>query len=119
MLENRFQCFFFRMLFAMLFCGIGLSAEPVGKMNVPQILSEFDNANDSRQKELANRFYDILNGEEFFDEPYKMPAGWPADSVRAEFWLKASSYCFSPQQYKDAVKFGNRALPLLRSNTSA
>ena len=97
----------------MLFCGIGLSAEPVGKMNVPQILSEFDNANDSRQKELANCFYDILNGEEFFDEPYKMPAGWPADSVRAEFWLKASSYCFSTQQYKDAVKFGNRALPLL------
>ena len=71
------------------------------------------NANDSRQKELANRFYDILNGEEFFDEPYKMPAGWPADSVRAEFWLKASSYCFSTQQYKDAVKFGNKALPLL------
>lgn len=99
--------------FAMLFCGIGLSAKPVGKMNVPQILSEFDNANDSRQKELANRFYDILNGEEFFNEPYKMPAGWPADSVRAEFWLKASSYCFSTQQYKDAVKFGNKALPLL------
>lgn len=97
----------------MLFSGIGYSSEPVGKMNVPQILSEFDNANDSRQKELANRFYDILNGEEFFDEPYKMPAGWPADSVRAEFWLKASSYCFSTQQYKDAVKFGNRALPLL------
>lgn len=97
----------------MLFCGIGLSAEPVGKMNVPQILSEFDNANDSRQKELANRFYDILNGEEFFDEPYKMPAGWPADSVRAEFWLKASSYCFSTQQYKDAIKFGNKTLPLL------
>ena len=47
----------------MLFSGIGYSSEPVGNMTVPQILSEFDNANDSRQKELANRFYDILNGE--------------------------------------------------------
>lgn len=102
----------FSVAFAMLFCGIGLSAETVGKMSVPQILSEFDNADDSRQKELANRFYDILNSEEFFDEPYKMPVGWPADSVRAEFWLQASSYCFSTQQYKDAVKFGNKALPL-------
>ena len=65
--------------FAMLFCGIGLSAKPVGKMSVPQILSQFDNANDSRQKELANRIHDILNGEEFFDEHYKMQAGRPAD----------------------------------------
>lgn len=61
--------------FAMLFCGIGLSAKPVGKMNVPQILSEFDNANDSRQKELANRFYDILNGEEFSTNPTRCQPG--------------------------------------------
>ena len=33
----------FSVAFAMLFCGIGLSAETVGKMSVPQILSEFDN----------------------------------------------------------------------------
>ena len=28
--------------FAVMFCGIGLSSEPVGKMNIPQILSEFE-----------------------------------------------------------------------------
>ena len=83
------------------------------KMTVPQILTAFDSANVSRQKELANRFFDILNGEDYFDEPYSMPTNWPADSVRAKVWLTAACYFFDTQQYKNAVKFGNKALPLM------
>lgn len=100
----------------LLFYGTCLSTEPVGKMTAPEILAEFDGADAGRQRALAARFYEILNGEKFFDEPYKMPTGWPADSVRAEFWLNASKYCFDTQQYKDAVKFGHKALPLLRGD---
>lgn len=97
-------------------CGIGFAAEPVDKMTVPQILAGFDDADDKRQKALANRFFDILNKEEYFDEPYTMPDNWPADSVRAEFRLTASGYCFDMQHYQDAVRFANGALPLLRGS---
>lgn len=97
----------------MLFSGIGYSSEPVGNMTARQILAEFDGADAAWQRALAGRFYDILNGEEFFDEPYKMPDGWPADSVRTEFRLNASRYCFDKQQYKDAIKFAGEAMPML------
>ena len=97
----------------MLFSGIGYSSEPVGNMTARQILAEFDGADAAWQRALAGRFYDILNGEEFFDEPYKMPDGWPDDSVRTEFRLNASRYCFDKQQYKDAIKFAGEAMPML------
>lgn len=83
------------------------------KMTLSEILNEFDKADGKTQWLLANRLFDILNEENFFDEPFSMPSNWSSDSVRAEVWLTATIYYFDKQQFREAVKYGNNALHLL------
>ena len=83
------------------------------KMTLSEVLNEFDKADSKKQWLLANRLFDILNEEDFFDEPFSMPSNWSSDSVRAEVWLTATIYYFDKQQFREAVKYGNNALHLL------
>ena len=64
-------------------CALSLAAS-IEKMTIPELLNEFDKADNKAQRLLANRLFDILNEEEFFDEPFSMPSNWNTDSVRAE-----------------------------------
>ncbi|MGN0213935.1 MAG: ATP-binding protein [Muribaculaceae bacterium] len=82
-------------------------------MTIPEILSEFDKTDSNKQRLLANRLFDILNEENFFDEPFAIPSNWPTDSLRAEVWLAATIYYYEKQQFREAVNYGNRALPLI------
>ena len=93
-------------------CALSLAAS-IEKMTIPELLNEFDKTDSKEQRVLANRLFDILNEEEFFDEPFSMPSNWHADSVRAEVWLTATIYYYEKQQFREAVKYGNRALPLI------
>ena len=103
------------LFFSLAMCfGSALSfAGSIEKMTIPELLSEFDKTDSKEQRVLANRLFDILNEENFFDEPFTIPAKWHADSVRAEVWLTATIYYFEKQQFRKAVKYGNRALPLI------
>lgn len=102
------------LLFAFYVGGALSFATPVDKMTFPEALKEFDKADDKSQRKLAKRMFDILNEEETFDEPHSILSNWPADSIRAEVWLAASQYYFFEQQFKEAVKYGKSALPLLK-----
>lgn len=92
---------------------IGVCAD-AGESTLTSILKDFDRANATEQSAIAGRFFDVLNNEEFFDEPYSMPKGWPADSVRAEVWLYAGQYFFYTQDYTAGIEYTRKALPLLR-----
>lgn len=102
-------------LFILCFGGFFSSAAAAAdESTVPAILGEFDDADSKSQRLLAARFFDQLNSEQYFEEPYSLPAEWPADSVRAEVWLTAAQYFFNGQEYRDVVKYAEKALPLLR-----
>ena len=102
-------------LFTLCFGGFFSSAAAAAdESTVPAILGEFDDADSKSQRLLAARFFDQLNSEQYFEEPYSLPAEWPADSVRAEVWLTAAQYFFNGQEYRDVVKYAEKALPLLR-----
>ena len=105
------------LLFFAIYVGGAFSfAASVEKMSFSEVLSEFDKADDRNQRSLAGRLFEILNEEKFFDEPYSMPSNWPSDSVKAEVWLTACLYYFDEQQFREAVKYGNSALELLKGS---
>lgn len=93
-----------------------------GLSAVDSVLAVFDrladraggHAAESQQRQLAVRFFDCLNEEGFFDEPYRLPASWPIDSVRAEVWYCAGQYYFFSQAYARGIACCNKALPLLQ-----
>ena len=57
------------LLLSFILClGCALSfAGSIEKMTIPELLSEFDKTDSKEQRVLANRLFDILNEENFFD----------------------------------------------------
>lgn len=112
--DSFYRKAFLLLLFAFYIGGAFSFATSVEKKTFPAVLREFDKAGDSEQRSLAGRLFDILNKEQFFDEPFYMPQNWPSDSIKAEVWLTASQYYFDAQQFREAVKYGSSALQLLK-----
>lgn len=81
---------------------------------IESVLSEFDHADSSKQKKIAVRLFELLNREDFFDEPYSFPQSWPADSLRAEVWNCAAYYYFDRQEYNNGIESAHKALALLQ-----
>lgn len=62
---------------------------------VDALLQQFDQAQPNRQRAIAKNLFRQLEKEEFLDEPFSIPAHWPADSIRAEVWSTAGQYYFT------------------------
>lgn len=93
--------------------GVSINAARI-QPAVESTLKAFDDADGKQQSRIAAHFFNLLNKEKFFDEPYTMPKGWHADSVRAEVWLRAGQYMFDTQDYEKGVEYSKKALALLR-----
>lgn len=62
----------------------------------------------------ANRFFHLLDREQFFDEPITLKPDTPTDSVSQMFWYWAAEWLYDNQEYATARDYALRALPLYR-----
>lgn len=97
----------------LLFLFLLLTAWPaVASQRVDDLLQRF------RREEtvgVANQFFEQLRKEEFLDEPVRMAASAPKDTLRAQVWYWAGEYYYDQQDYTTAIDCLNKALPLLHN----
>ena len=95
-------------------CYVFLSANAYASTDkIGGLLNEFEDANSTQRRQVANRLFGVLNRDGFFEEPYSMPNGWQMDSVCAEVWYCAGQYYFFKQEYSKGITYSSKALPLL------
>ncbi len=65
----------------------------------------------------ANAVFDLLNKEQFTEEPIHFSSSAPLDSVRQQVWYWAAEWYYDKNQYDRARRYASKALPLYRSNS--
>ncbi|MBQ9555083.1 MAG: helix-turn-helix domain-containing protein [Muribaculaceae bacterium] len=76
---------------------------------VDKALSEF---NQTLTVDAANRFFALLNQEQFTEEKLQFSSRVPADSVRQQVWYWATEWYYDKQDYNKGKDYGLKALPL-------
>ena len=71
----------------------------------------------SADLQAANRLMHIFSDDGLCD-PIVFGASTPKDSLRKQVWYWSGEYFYARQRYQDAVKRGQRALPLFRADTN-
>lgn len=62
--------------------------------------------------DAANRFFSLLDQEEFIEEKIQFSPQVPADSVRQQVWYWASEWFYDKQDYNQGKDYGLKALKL-------
>ena len=62
--------------------------------------------------DAANRFFSLLDQEEFIEEKIHFSSQVPADSVRQQVWYWASEWFYDKQDYNQGKDYGLKALKL-------
>ena len=71
-----------------------------------------DDYNRAPSAETANRFFSLLDQEEFTEEKIHFSTQVPADSVRQQVWYWASEWFYDKQDYNQGKDYGLKALKL-------
>ncbi len=71
-----------------------------------------DDYNHAPSVETANRFFSLLDQEEFTEEKIHFSPQVPADSVRQQVWYWASEWFYDKQDYNQGKDYGLKALKL-------
>jgi AraC-type DNA-binding domain-containing proteins len=71
-----------------------------------------DDYNRTPSVETANRFFALLDQEEFTEEKIHFSSQVPADSVRQQVWYWASEWFYDKQDYNQGKDYGLKALKL-------
>ncbi len=100
------------LLLILLLCAVVAGATT--RQAVERTLASFDRSQAGQQRQLAARFFSLLNQENFFDQPMVMKASWPADTVRAQVWYCAAQYFYTAQDYDQGINYSHKALKLLQ-----
>ncbi len=94
------------MAILVLVCGICGTA---CAQTVEKALELFDKNNDA---DAANQLFAALAEEQFLDEQVNFTPATPADSLRQQVWYWAAEWFYDRQQYKKALQYAQKALPL-------
>ena len=81
---------------------------------VDSLLRSFERSADLQ---AANRLMHVFSDDGLCD-PIVFGASTPKDSLRKQVWYWSGEYYYARQRYQDAVKLGQRALPLFRAGTN-
>lgn len=81
---------------------------------VDSLLRSFERSADLQ---VANRLMRLYSEADLCD-PIVFNGNTPKDSLRMEVWYWAGEYYYARQRYQDAVKQGQRALPLFRAGSN-
>ncbi len=71
-----------------------------------------DDYNHAPSVETANRFFSLLDQEEFTEEKIRFSPQVPTDSVRQQVWYWASEWFYDKQDYNQGKDYGLKALKL-------
>ena len=80
-----------------------------------QLLSQF---NGNPQVASANAFFRQLDKEQFTDVPIQFAPGVHPDTLKQQVWYWAAEYFYDRQDYKNAVSYGLKALPLCKTGNN-
>ncbi|MBR1803947.1 MAG: hypothetical protein IJ775_03465, partial [Muribaculaceae bacterium] len=75
-----------------------------------QALKDFDQGH--HMLEQANRLMATYHQAELTDGLIKFNASVPTDSLRQQVWYWTGEYYYDQAQYKQAIGYGEKALPL-------
>lgn len=81
---------------------------------VDSLLDSFERSADLQ---AANQLMRIYSEADLCD-PIVFDGSTPKDSLRKQVWYWSGEYYYARQRYQDAVKLGQRALPLFRAGTN-
>lgn len=76
------------------------------------IKKALDDYNRTPSVETANRFFALLDQEEFTEEKIRFSTHVPPDSVRQQVWYWASEWFYDKQDYTQSKDYGLKALKL-------
>ena len=67
----------------------------------------------------ANRFFSLLDQEQFTEEKIQFPSQVPADSVKQQVWYWATEWFYDKQDYNKSKDYGLKALKLYHGNSES
>ena len=82
------------------------------KADVMACLEAFDTSGGQARVDAANQLMEAFHAEEITDEAVRFSSDTSADTLRMQVWYWAAEYFYAVQDYKFAVDYGKKALPL-------
>ena len=83
-----------------------------GDNNVDKLLERFGDTSDV---EVANRLFVEFLHADVVEQPTTFTQQTPPDTLREQVWYWAAEYYYAMQQYRQAVAYGQKALPLYKA----
>jgi AraC-like DNA-binding protein len=83
------------------------------------IKKALDDYNRTPSVETANRFFALLDQEEFTEEKIRFSTHVPPDSVRQQVWYWASEWFYDKQDYTQSKDYGLKALKLYHGESDS
>ena len=78
-----------------------------------------DEYNRALTVDAANRFFTLLDQEEFTEGKVEFPSRVPADSVRQQVWYWAAEWFYDKQDYNSSKDYGLKALKLYHGSSDS
>ena len=83
-------------------------------VDIESNLEQFQHASGQQQAVIANQLMKAYFDEQITDEEYVFNNNTHPDTLRQQVWYWSSEYYYAKQDFKKAVEFGKKALPLCR-----
>lgn len=112
--EMCYLCIMKKWTLIMALCLLSMPLRAVDKGEVGQWLAQMGEAQNSAQRDAAGKLMAAFHEEELTDELVQFAAGTPSTEVTRQVWYWAGEYYYAQADYKPAVKWATKALPLMR-----
>ena len=83
-------------------------------VDIESNLEQFQHASGQQQAVIANQLMKAYFDEQITDEEYVFNNNTHPDTLRQQVWYWSSEYYYAKQDFKKAVEYGKKALPLCR-----
>ena len=96
------------------FLGLSSVSFALKSQNIDQQLSYYQESNGKQQVRIANEIMKIYNNAQLTEELVVFKDNTHIDSLNQQVWYWTAEYYYDQQDFKKAIEYGNKALPLCR-----
>ena len=96
------------------FLGLSSVSFALKSQNIDQQLSYYQESNGKQQVRIANEIMKIYNNAQLTEELVVFKDNTRIDSLNQQVWYWTAEYYYDQQDFKKAIEYGNKALPLCR-----
>lgn len=96
------------------FLGLSSVSFALKSQNIDQQLSYYQESNGKQQVRIANEIMKIYNNAQLTEERVVFKDNTHIDSLNQQVWYWTAEYYYDQQDFKKAIEYGNKALPLCR-----